>query len=103
MGRDWNTLHKSPTGQINLFLFSRRPSEPLIQPPPLPLRLSEHAAAAATLLPDRSCLSASPLCPSPSLSLSLFLCWFLVFTYYPVMSDMGLGSDPFCRVFYVDL
>lgn len=31
MGRDWNELHKTPTGQINLFLFLRLPSQALIQ------------------------------------------------------------------------
>lgn len=31
MDWDWNELHKTPTGQINLFLFLRLPSETLIQ------------------------------------------------------------------------
>lgn len=43
-GRGWNTLHKSPTGQINPFLFFRLPSQPLIQLPAAALCFNKHAA-----------------------------------------------------------
>lgn len=55
-GRDWNELHKTPTGQINLFLFLRLPSQTLIQMHAVALQFnnypdSHHAVSLLVLFP----------------------------------------------------
>lgn len=42
LDRDWNELHKTPTGQINLFLFLRQPSETLIQMHAIALQFNNY-------------------------------------------------------------
>ena len=51
MGRDWNKLHKTPTGQINLFLFLRLPSQTLIQMHAATLRFNNYPDSYRAVLP----------------------------------------------------
>lgn len=64
MGRDWNELHKTPTGQINLFLFLGLPSQTIIQMHAVTPQLNKY--------PDsHRAVSLPVLCPPNKVSLVL--------------------------------